>query len=314
MIVFKPEIKQHPDFYMRVNKCAVQPWSPRWIELCILKALNDLKIDEKSLSTLKLNDMQNVIRKNKIIKACPPAYIPLDYVERVYLRGWNLPDIDETDKQYLFEHVEVMKTSDPLKDAYLAMSRLEIDGDVNAKSLQNYSFGLDPFIQNFAIRNMWGEYRFVCSQKKIDLVISFYDKIISKRCDFVFTKKSSEEKPPEDKKSHENENKVPEKKSSLQITPAKNMIEMDVDRPECGIEYVLSITERLVTIKCWEIFQGTEKGKEEKVLIEKTDKKIDFEPVYLVIKTTETHASVNNIIICVFYCIVFFCYRLQTLI
>lgn len=313
VIIFEPLIKEHPDFYMEIEGCYVQPWSLRWPELCIMKALSYLekevaasmppnsdseKDTELALEALKevlkkkkMSDLLGIIRKNKIIKVCPPAYIPIEYFKRVYVRGHDFMSIDEEGLDDFCSRVEILKTENPLNDACLAMPRLQLKSGGAFPLEQSYSFGLEPCIKNFVVRSVYDTYRFVCYQEKVDLIISFPQKLGHLTFD---------EKGMTIKRQHEKE---------------EENVKMDMRNPECGIEYVLTVKEKAVTVKCNEIFYvnigdkggAPSDGKEDKFVIQKKpvvfdsgaglslEKVINFKknPVYLKLKT-KTYASVNN--------------------
>lgn len=290
VIVFKDEIKQHPDFYMTIDKRIVQPWSKRWVELCIMKALMDLNVTIDNLAELQLSQIQKIVKENKIIEVSPPGYIPMDYVDHIYVRSAN---ISEDVRKYLFENVETIKSENPLSDAYITMSRLQAsDSDSFAMDVQNYSFGLDSFIKRFAIRNLWGSYKFVCNQKKVDLVVSFQGKETYK-LKFI------------DKKKREGDEVSPKDKKVPLEGKRKEIVEIPVDTPEYGIEYVFSISDTFVRVECWEIFadddgdddgHGIKSSKlgDKKAIIYEDDKNIGFAPDYLKIGTGEIHANVKK--------------------
>ena len=322
VVVFKPEIKKHPEFYMRIEGCFAQPWSPRWVELCIMKALSelvkesDMKKGSKARSTelepdaellkellrgLKISDLQDVIWKKMIIEVQTPVYIPVEYFDKVYIRGKDFGAIGKDLARYLCERVDVLRTESPLKDAKTAIARLQSADSDSLSQVQSYSFGLDHYIENFAVRSVLDTYRFVCYQKKIDLTISFFGKDASALGDICFSKEKLTEAP-----------KGPVKEFNLAM---KN-----VNDPECGIEYLLSVKGKTVIVECWEIFYSRvyddddddddDDGKEQKVRTHKKpiilysdkgpelQKKIKFgqEPVCLLIKTKKTHASITNFV------------------
>ena len=263
IVTFKPQLMLHPDLYMKTDKPSVtvfQTWSSRWDEFCTLRILQEIGINGSNLDKLKtltLSGVQEIIKNKSIVKMCPPAYIPLAYVARVFMSERAFAGLKEGTRENALRHMEILHSDSYVTDAYMAMSRAYSSEPF--KKEQRYTFGLDPFLGNYATRlaSQKCSYRFTCGQKKIDLTFAFYDDTVNR-------------------------------KQKINI----NWNGLSVEKPECGIEYVIRVQGEKITIEGWELLDENAPNDKHLCLTESIT--LGFDPVFFTMNTNETHASVNN--------------------
>lgn len=146
-------------------------WSGGCASEWIARVAHDKKVDPNSVTLRDVQDMIYVSDPHTAVEMHLPSYVPLEYVQKVYIkRGLFDPD----GVRAIRERVDAVEVDNPVETVYTEMCKLR---NPSGKAIfSGYRFSVEPWSGECTIPICLPKHgsvtQFICTQKSIDMWIS----------------------------------------------------------------------------------------------------------------------------------------------